>query len=67
MIEPKALSFRIESDQVPVIKINTFPGAVGLPFVRELDRIVGRLTAENRDRLVIDLRGNIGGGLDLCA
>lgn len=63
MIEPKALSFRIESDQVPVIKISTFPGAVGLPFVKELDKIIDRLTAENRDRLVIGLRGNIGGGL----
>jgi carboxyl-terminal processing protease len=31
--------------------------------VKELDRIIGLLTAENRDRLIIDLRGNIGGGL----
>lgn len=63
MIEPKALSYKIASDQVPVIKISTFPGAVGLPFVRELDGVIARLTAENRDRLIIDLRGNIGGGL----
>jgi C-terminal processing protease CtpA/Prc len=63
MIEPKALSFAIERDQLPVIKVNTFPGAVGLPFVRELDNIIDRLTAQNRDRLIIDLRGNIGGGL----
>jgi carboxyl-terminal processing protease len=63
MIEPKALSFRFEGDHVPVIKISTFPGAVGLPFVKELNRIIGRLTAENRDRLIIDLRGNISGGL----
>jgi C-terminal processing protease CtpA/Prc len=63
MIEPRALSFRFEGDHVPVIKVSTFPGAVGLPFVKELDRIIGRLTVENRDRLIIDLRGNIGGGL----
>ncbi|MFZ0589965.1 MAG: S41 family peptidase [Bryobacteraceae bacterium] len=63
MIEPKALSFRFEGDHIPVIKVSTFPGAVGLRFVKELDRIIDRLTAENRDGLVIDLRGNIGGGL----
>lgn len=63
MIEPKALSFRFEGDNVPVIKVSAFPGAVGLPFLKELDGIIARLTAENHNRLVIDLRGNIGGGL----
>ena len=36
---------------------------MGLSFSKELDAIIARLTAENRDRLIIDLRGNIGGGL----
>ncbi len=63
MVEPRALSFRFEGDQVPVIKVNAFPGAIGLPFLKELDGIIERLTAENRNRIVIDLRGNIGGGL----
>jgi carboxyl-terminal processing protease len=62
MVEPKALSFRLV-DQVPVIKVSAFPGAVGLSFVKELHSIMERLTAEKRDRLIIDLRGNIGGGL----
>ncbi len=62
MVEPKALSFRLV-DEVPVIKVSAFPGAVGLSFVKELDIIMERLTAEKRDRLIIDLRGNIGGGL----
>ena len=63
MIEPKALSFRFEGERIPIIKVTTFPGAVGLPFVKELDNVVTQLTAENFDRLVIDLRSNIGGGL----
>lgn len=63
MIEPKALSFRIHESGVPVIKVSTFPGAVGVPFVKELDSIMSRLRSEGRDQLVIDLRGNIGGGL----
>ncbi len=63
MVEPRALSFRFEGDKIPVIKVNAFPGAVGLPFLKELDGIIERLTAENRNRLIIDLRGNIGGGL----
>lgn len=63
MIEPKAISYHLADGDVPVIKVSTFPGAVGLPFAHELDRIVNALTRENRDRLIIDLRGNIGGGL----
>ncbi len=63
MVEPKALSFRIHESGVPIIKVSTFPGAIGVPFVRELDGIMARLREENRDRLIIDLRGNIGGGL----
>ncbi len=63
MVEAKALSFRFESDQVPVLKVSAFPGAVGLTLANELDCIFARLTAENQDRLIIDLRGNIGGGL----
>ncbi len=63
MIEPKALTFRMEAGKLPVVKVSTFPGAVGLSFVKELDRIMTQLTAEKRDRLIIDLRGNIGGGL----
>jgi carboxyl-terminal processing protease len=62
MVEPKALSFRYE-EGIPVIKVTTFPGAVGLSLVKELDRIVAKLTTEKNDRLIIDLRGNIGGGL----
>jgi C-terminal processing protease CtpA/Prc len=62
MIEPKALSFRHE-EGIPVLKVTTFPGAVGLRFAKELDSIVGKLTAEKADRLIVDLRGNIGGGL----
>jgi carboxyl-terminal processing protease len=63
MVEPKALSFRFGANQIPILKISAFPGAVGLTLVQELDRIMERLTAEKRDRLIIDLRGNIGGGL----
>lgn len=63
MIEPKALSFRIHESGVPIVKVTTFPGAVGVPFVKELDAIMARIQEEKYDRLVIDLRGNIGGGL----
>ena len=63
MIEPKALSYRVTPENVPVIKVSTFPGAIGLPFVHELDQIIDALVKENRDRLIIDLRGNIRGVL----
>ena len=63
MVEPKALSFRLVDDQIPVIRVSSFPGAIGLSFVKELDSIIERLTTEKRGNLIIDLRGNIGGGL----
>jgi C-terminal processing protease CtpA/Prc len=45
------------------VRIATFPGAVGLDFARALDAAIVELKAAGCQRLIIDLRGNVGGGL----
>ncbi len=43
------------------LKITKFPGAVGVDIAKQIDRAVHELNGCNR--LIIDLRGNTGGGL----
>ncbi|HZT69350.1 MAG TPA: S41 family peptidase [Terriglobia bacterium] len=48
-------------DGVGWLKVTKFPGAVGIDIAKEIDRGVNELNG--CDRLIIDLRGNAGGGL----
>ena len=43
------------------LKVTKFPGAVGIDIAKEIDRGVREL--RDCDRLIMDLRGNAGGGL----
>jgi hypothetical protein len=43
------------------LKVTKFPGAVGVDIAKQIDRAVQEL--QGCDRLIIDLRGNAGGGL----
>jgi len=63
MIEPRSLSHRILAPEMGYIKVATFPGAVGQSFARELDGAVRDLKNQGVQRLIVDVRGNIGGGL----
>lgn len=63
MIEPRSLSYRMLAPEVGLIRVATFPGAVGQTFARELDYIIGDMKARGAQRLIVDIRGNIGGGL----
>jgi C-terminal processing protease CtpA/Prc len=45
------------------LKIATFPGAIGSEFAHALDAAIGDLKQRDCSRLIIDLRGNVGGGL----
>jgi carboxyl-terminal processing protease len=63
MIEPRSLSYRVLPQQTGYIRVATFPGAVGLDFARGLDNIIRNFKDQGVQRLIIDLRGNIGGGL----
>jgi len=49
------------ADGVGWLKVTKFPGAVGVDIAKQIDRAVHELNG--CDRLIIDLRGNAGGGL----
>ncbi len=59
--EPKAVSFARLDGNVGYMKVSIFPGLLGLNVAREIDSAVAELAS--CDRLIIDLRGNLGGGL----
>jgi carboxyl-terminal processing protease len=63
MIEPRSLSYRVWPQHVGYIRVATFPGAVGLDFARGLDNIIRNFKDQGVERLIVDIRGNIGGGL----
>jgi C-terminal processing protease CtpA/Prc len=60
--EPAALSVGAQTGNISYLRVSLFPGAVGIDFANELDAIfAGRF--KNADRLIIDMRGNPGGGI----
>ncbi len=63
MIEPRSLSHRMLAPDTGLVKVATFPGAVGQSFARALDQAIRDMKDHGIQRLVVDIRGNIGGGL----
>ena len=60
--EPIALSAGSQTGNIAYLRVSLFPGAIGIDFANELDSIfAGRF--KNADRLIIDMRGNPGGGI----
>jgi carboxyl-terminal processing protease len=59
LIELKPVSF-VKDGSVGWLKVCMFPGAIGIDVARDIDRAVESLNCE---QLVIDLRGNTGGGI----
>ena len=66
IVEPKSLWHAMVAPAVGLLKVTYFPGATGLRFARELDLAIANLKEQGVKYLVIDLRGNIGGGLGLA-
>lgn len=63
MVEPRSVSVRFIRPGIGFLKVLHFSGSLGLQFMRELDQAMSVLKSERCDRLIIDLRGNIGGSL----
>src|SRR6266550_2513607 len=63
MIEPRSLSHRTLAPGVGYVRVATFPGAVGQRFAKGLDDAIRDLKEGGVQRLIADIRGNIGGGL----
>jgi C-terminal processing protease CtpA/Prc len=49
------------ADGVGWLKVTKFPGAIGIDIAKQIDHAIHELTG--CERLIIDLRGNAGGGL----
>jgi C-terminal processing protease CtpA/Prc len=62
LVEPRSVSHRMLR-QIGMLKISFFSGAFGIRFSKLLDAAVESLKAQGCDRLVIDLRGCLGGSL----
>ncbi|MGI9072621.1 MAG: S41 family peptidase [Bryobacteraceae bacterium] len=63
MVTSEPLSHEILGQRIGLMRVATFPGAVGFDFARGVDHIMARFKAAGCDRLIVDLRGNPGGGL----
>lgn len=63
MVEPKSISHRMLEPGLGYVRVASFPGAIGQQFARRLDVAIADLKKSGCERLIIDLRGNVGGGL----
>jgi C-terminal processing protease CtpA/Prc len=59
--EPTPVSFSKLKDRVGYLKVTILPGLLGLDVARDIDRAVAELS--DCERLILDLRGHLGGGL----
>jgi carboxyl-terminal processing protease len=60
VVVPQTVSFRRLEQGIGLIKVAMFPGIVGIDVAKEM---TGAVRALDCDRLIIDLRGNTGGGI----
>ena len=58
---PEAVRTEKLSDEIGWLKVAMFPGAVGIDVAKDIDRGIASL--EGCSRLIVDLRGNTGGGI----
>jgi C-terminal processing protease CtpA/Prc len=63
IVEPKSPIHRVAGPKTGFLKIPFFPGPTGISFANALDVAIRDLKSQGCDRLIIDLRGNIGGSL----
>ncbi len=59
--QPRPVSWSEISDDIGLLKITMFPGAVGIDVAHDIDVAIAGL--RRRNRLIVDLRGNSGGGI----
>jgi carboxyl-terminal processing protease len=58
---PEAVHAEELSDEIGLLKVAMFPGVIGIDVAKDIDRAVESLDGCNR--LIVDLRGNTGGGI----
>jgi carboxyl-terminal processing protease len=62
-VEPKSISQTMLDGGIGLLKVASFPGASGRGFAVQSDAAIRSLVKEGCSRLILDLRGNVGGGL----
>jgi C-terminal processing protease CtpA/Prc len=67
LVEPVSIRHRMVGPGIGLLKILYFPGAIGIRFSNQLRASIDDLKAHGCERLIIDLRGNIGGSLGFAA
>ena len=60
--EPDSVTAKMAADSLGAVKVSLFPGKIGIDFANHVDAVF-REKIPNVERLVIDLRGNPGGGI----
>lgn len=63
LVPPLALSHKVIDERIGYLRVGWFTATMGLGFSKQLDAVMNDLRARGCDRLIVDLRGNIGGGL----
>jgi C-terminal processing protease CtpA/Prc len=63
IVEPKSPVHSKIGQDIGLLKIAYFPGAMGIEFAGALDGAIHDLKQHGCKRLIVDLRGNIGGSL----
>ena len=58
---PQPVLFNLLPNDIGYLKATTFPGAVGIDVATDIDRAIE--SSKGCDKLIIDLRGNTGGGI----
>ncbi len=67
LIEPKSVSYRMLAQRVGLVRVPFFSGLFGIRFSKLLEAAVEDLKAKGCDRLIIDLRGCLGGSLGFAS
>ncbi len=62
-VEPKSVSYAMMTNRIGLLKVAYFSGMFGIRFSKVLDAAMASLKSQGCDRLIIDLRGCIGGSL----
>jgi C-terminal processing protease CtpA/Prc len=58
---PEAVHAAMLTDEIGLLKVAMFPGAIGIDVAKDIDHGIAALSACSR--LIVDLRGNTGGGI----
>jgi carboxyl-terminal processing protease len=58
---PQPVTSERLSDEIGLLRVAMFPGAIGIDVAKDIDRGISAL--DGCSRLIVDLRGNTGGGI----